>query len=836
MSVDIRESLERQKRALSALSEEVKRIGESDIYLTHKDLLTRYERLEARHEETRAAREALAIENANLKTALYEQYYNEKLQLVAKRQEQLEIYFASKISGEKNRLFALESDISRRVNGILAELSKAHVDMDSEIALKLGALKEEANQKIARAREKLAESTSLTSFEQAELTRLKTEALEGEQIAALSKKKNIERFIGLNIFNTIGILLILLGAVTAGQFAYLRMGDLARGIALFVLGAIFLVAGEILNRRKPNIFSFGITAGGVGILYAALGVSYFGLGILNMYMALAICVAITAAAFFLSTRYNAQTLLAMALVGGYLPIFALGPDRALFFAMMGYFVLLNLLALSVAFYKKWTVASFVGLGLNLLGMVYLSTQIWYIHPLHERVLETVYLSFAMLTYMVIPLVGTYMAKSSFRESDGILLSVNGFFGAVILFVNLNSAGWEDYLGLASAVLGLIYLAVGYGISRGFQGAKPISALFYIAGLVFFVLFVPFQWEVTWLSLGWLAQGAGLALYGVLKERRALQLSGFIIAGLSLLSFLTHDILFLSHDQFSWRYFAVTAASLLIMGALIYKRAIYSARQRVLKYCTAANLWVYALYLIDRLQTILEGAFPEANLSLDYLTGALMGVATLVLAILYPRIPLLLDKGMKIIAIVLNAMGILGILALTVTISPVTAPMAVQPFGIALLATLILLAVGGIGAFAVYDLSRRMVLDRVMGIQFLPLAVSAYVVILFTINLIQVYHLQFSSFWISVAYVIAALLWTILGFVKRYALLRRFGLGLALLSVTKLFLIDLATLTQGFRILSYFILGAILVAISFVYQYFNKRLELAAALEKTEEKS
>ena len=64
-----------------------------------------------------------------------------------------------------------------------------------------------------------------------------------------------------------------------------------------------------------------------------------------------------------------------------------------------------------------------------------------------------------------------------------------------------------------------------------------------------------------------------------------------------------------------------------------------------------------------------------------------------------------------------------------------------------------------------------------------------------------------------------------GFARRYVFIRRFGLGMAALSVVKLFLVDLASLTEGYRILSYFALGVTLIAISFVYQFFSKRLEL-----------
>jgi uncharacterized membrane protein len=124
-----------------------------------------------------------------------------------------------------------------------------------------------------------------------------------------------------------------------------------------------------------------------------------------------------------------------------------------------------------------------------------------------------------------------------------------------------------------------------------------------------------------------------------------------------------------------------------------------------------------------------------------------------------------------------------------------------------------------------DLMKTIVKERLIGVEWYPLIVSGYFVVILTQNLITQYNLSFASAAISIIYVLTALLWIVLGFVRRYSFIRLFGLGLAILSVIKLFLIDLAALTQGYRILSYFALGVTLIAISFVYQYFNKRLEL-----------
>jgi len=102
----------------------------------------------------------------------------------------------------------------------------------------------------------------------------------------------------------------------------------------------------------------------------------------------------------------------------------------------------------------------------------------------------------------------------------------------------------------------------------------------------------------------------------------------------------------------------------------------------------------------------------------------------------------------------------------------------------------------------------------------------------TQGLVFHYDLAFASLWISLVYIFAALAWVVFGFNMRTVLMRRLGLALALLTVGKVFLIDLTGLSQGQRVVSLFVMGAVLVGISFVYQLFSKRLELK--LDETEE--
>lgn len=815
-----------QKETLTALEEEVRGIAQNDFMKENASLKEELQEVKEKSLQAQHALKGLKDENGALKNALYEQIYNEKIKILQGTTNKMDLYFKANYEGEQNRLMQLEQSVRTRIDQMVAVLRDNRIDAEDEIYRKVDELSILLNEKVTMARTEFAKTTGVFSEnEKQELEALRGERITDSTIKQVAKKNNIESFIGLNLINKLGIFFIIIGVIAVSQLTYMQMSDILKGILMFSLGAVMLVAGEVMSRKNANIFSLGITSGGVAVLYVALSVSYFGLKILDMYPAIALCVLITGGAFVLSQRYHSQTIAAFALIGGYLPIFSITGDFAMVYGAMIYFVVLNLLALMVSFHKKWLVATYIGFFFNAAGTIYITINMtnhiyrnsFGIH----HVLTILYILFAFVIYTLIPIMGTYMEKLKFKKADVILMGINTFISSITLYGVFYTFGLRDFDGLLAVVFALIYLGIGWLVDKKFKNEKHTKALFYLTGLAFVVLIIPFQFGKMWLTLGWLAEGVLLTSYGILTNEKSFKRYGFIINSLCLFSFLCFD--FSYGHLFPYKYLAVTLGSLIILSAYIYKRALFGNYVNLYKYATIINLWFYSLYLIFKIPALLNRTLFNTFDS-GYIRESLAIAATLLIACIAPRVKILSDKGIKIISMCLYGFGILWMFFLNSN-APLIHVTTKVPISLILLGTLFLLIMGMLSLFALHDFVKYLVMERKLGVEWYPLLVSFYFVLILSQNLITQYHIAFISASISIIYVLTALFWIVFGFMRRYALMRRYGLGLSFLAVAKLFILDLSNLTKGYQIISYFAFGLALIAISLVYQYFNKRLEL-----------
>lgn len=138
----------------------------------------------------------------------------------------MDIYFKSNKNGELNRLTILENSVKFRIDTIVSTLKQNNIDTADEIYRKLDALTELLNERVTAARANAAQVQS--TFSEAEwqaFAALKKEQLSDDQVRSVAKKNNIERFVGLNVLNAIGIFLIIIGVIATARYAYVQLPD-----------------------------------------------------------------------------------------------------------------------------------------------------------------------------------------------------------------------------------------------------------------------------------------------------------------------------------------------------------------------------------------------------------------------------------------------------------------------------------------------------------------------------------------------------------------------------------------------------------------------------------
>lgn len=844
----LKKILDRQKGIVTDLDGEIQELEKSDLVRDNTQLKAELAANKEALEKVSTDKALLEAENRNLKNALYEQIYNEKMAILRMSSEKLQVYFQSNCEQEINRLTTFELATKRRIEEITATLRENRIALEDEIYAQIAALNELLNKKITLMREELTEKNHLLRLDTEEhYQKLREEPLTEERMKGVIKKNNIEALIGLNFLNKVGILLLLIGIITASQYTFFKLPDIYKGIFGLSFGAILLIAGEMLNKKRPDIFSLGITSAGIATLFATIALSYFQLKIITMYPALLLCVLTTIGAFVLALRYNAQTIAAFALLGGYLPLLSIAGEKVLVYSAMGYFIILNFFALFISTRRKWTVSSFLGFFLNVAGTIYIVRLLLgdrpYDTPFNVHDLPALcYVVFAFVIYTLIPICSTYYKRTGFKKWEISLLALNTAISALLLYAVFYAVNLEDYTGLLAMLFAVLYLSLGRFLQRQLTREKSAQALFYLTGLTFVVLVIPFQFGKVWLSLGWLIEGTALIVYGIAKEQAVFRKAGAVIFALCLAAFLFFDVLgdkllFGDDYLFVYKYLAVTLGTLLILGAAYLKRALATRGITWFKYGTTLNLWFFLMYLIgEELAIKLEDALQYSFWDADYLINALMTVVSFLLAYLIPRIRLLSDGVMKGISVFIYVLSFISLFGLNELAPNQGFWQTDVPSSLLITGTLVLVIINVLAILAMRDLVSRLVLERKLGLEWYPLILSAYFLFTLTQILISQYDLEFTNGAISIIYVITALSLIVFGFMKRYAFLRRCALALAIMAVAKLFLLDLSFLSEVARIVSYFAFGLTLLAISFVYQYFSKKLEVKGEIMPDEKKT
>jgi len=595
------------------------------------------------------------------------------------------------------------------------------------------------------------------------------------------------------------------------------LGPAARvGLGL-VAGLAMLTGGLLLHRRRDVPYlSEGLAGGGLGVLYLSLFAGHSLYGLVGPTPAFAAMVAVTLLGTAVAVVSSRLITAVLTVLGGLLTPVLLQVDRADERNLLAYLLVLDVLVLLTARFRTWPQLNRLAwLGTALLLLPALMHEPDAPRPLTRLLL----LSALFLIFLAVPLFRERALGSRGDQIDLALVVANAaaYFWAVYVTLEAWRPTWE---GPYALVLAVLYRLVAADYAARVPDDRVTVDVHEGASWTFLTFAIPLALDGQWVTLGWAVQGVML-LWLASRARAPMAAWGGLAAlllaavrAVALDRYWSVDTTPVWSLAFLVHLLVVVA---LAVGGGLGGRALGAPLAGLQPAALRATLWMAAVVtLAVQLWREPSGLWPAGLLIVELLvvsglarvssSPAFVVATPLLAAVVLARV-LGADDGI--------ARHAAASLVSLVFLSRVAACVAVALAGGALArstapraATIGRLLSGVAGLALLFVLS-------VNWTRYQESLVSA-------VRSTGRHHLVGELRWrtqigLSVLwtlYAAAALAW---GFVRsnpgvRYAALALFGL-----TVIKVFAFDLGAVKTGYRILSFLVLGVVLLLVSVAYQ-------------------
>lgn len=353
------------------------------------------------------------------------------------------------------------------------------------------------------------------------------------------KKSNIEKFIGENLINKIGILITVIGVAIGAKYSIENelISPLTRIILGYLMGIGLLGVGIKLKKKYTN-YSAVLVSGAIAIMYFITFAAYSFYDLFPQLFTFALMVIFTIFTVIAALNYNKQVIAHIGLVGAYAVPFLLSDGSGKVLILFSYMAIINIGILFISFKKYWK--SLYYSAFSFTWLIYFS---WFtfkfdIYQHFELALTFAILFFAIfyITFLAFKLI----KKEIFNEFDVALILSNSFIFYGIGYNILHSyASGESYLGIFTLVNAIIHFMVSSLLYK--QKLADKNMFYLILGLVltFITIAIPVQLEGNWVTLIWSAEALLLFWIGRTKNVPIYEKLAYPIIALAFFSLL-HD--------------------------------------------------------------------------------------------------------------------------------------------------------------------------------------------------------------------------------------------------------------------------------------------------------
>lgn len=353
----------------------------------------------------------------------------------------------------------------------------------------------------------------------------------------IQKPSNWEKFIGENLINKIGVLILIIGVGIGAKYAI--DNELISPLTRIILG--YLVGLGLLGfalKLKPKFESFSavLLSGSMAIMYFITFLAYSLYGLMPQSLTFVIMVIFTFFTVFASLKYNQQIIAIIGLVGAYSVPFLLSDGSGKVLVLFCYMSLINIGILAIAFQKYWRL-------LNIISFIatWLIFGSWYFTgfkpDLHFEI-ALVFL-FVFFTIFYIAFLSYKLLKKENYEAKDIFSVLSNsfiFYGLGIAILSGHPIA-SHYFGLFTLLNAIIHFIVSTIIYKKKLADKSLFYLIIGLVLTFITLAIPVQLNGKWVTLAWAFQGMLLFYLGRSKNVLLYEKLSYVIMFLALGSLL-----------------------------------------------------------------------------------------------------------------------------------------------------------------------------------------------------------------------------------------------------------------------------------------------------------
>lgn len=326
-------------------------------------------------------------------------------------------------------------------------------------------------------------------------------------------KSDLEKFIGENLINKIGIVITVIGVAIGAKYSIDH--DLISPLTRIILGYLFgigLLGFGMRLKAKYENFSAVLVSGAMAIMYFITYAAYSFYHLIPQVPAFGLLVIFTIFTVVAALHYNLQVIAHIGLVGAYAVPFLLSEGKGNVAILFSYMAIINTGILVLSFKKYWKplfYAAFI--------FTWLIYYTWYDkkYQVDEHfTLALIFLALFFGLFYTSFLAYKLIKKELFAKDDILLLLSNSFifFGLGYSILSGESTG-NQLLGLFTLTNAIFHFMVGVILYR--QKLADRNLFYLVAGLVlvFITIAIPVQIDGNWVTLLWAGEATLLFWIG-----------------------------------------------------------------------------------------------------------------------------------------------------------------------------------------------------------------------------------------------------------------------------------------------------------------------------------